>query len=416
MNRPLILLILIMCSSGTTGAAQSLEQYLLRAARENPAIKASYSEFQAALEEVPQVRSLPDPQLTMTAFGSMVETRLGPQEARFSLMQMFPWFGTLEAREEVAAIMAEARFQDFLERRNAILYEVSQRYYELFALEKQLEFQEENLEIVSDLKSLALSQVRAGTGSLADVLQTEIRIDQNRTSLQVLELKRSSIAAALNLLLNRPSETPVIIDGEIDLEAITDTLSPEHNPEVEEMELMAAAYRARKEVARKEGYPSMGIGLDYVIIGERHDMVVDQSGRDAIMPMLSVSLPIFRKKNRAAQRQAGLMAASYLQETEARENELRANWEAAHFDMAEALKLLELYQKQIKNAEEVLQLLTSSYQNAGSRFREILEIRQDLLGYRFSKAAAMADYAEAKARLKYLNGNIFKDYDNKEQE
>ena len=97
MNRPLILLILIMCSSGTTGAAQSLEQYLLRAARENPAIKASYSEFQAALEEVPQVRSLPDPQLTMTAFGSMVETRLGPQEARFSLMQMFPWFGTLEA-------------------------------------------------------------------------------------------------------------------------------------------------------------------------------------------------------------------------------------------------------------------------------------------------------------------------------
>ena len=47
------------------------------------------------------MRSLPDPTFTVSAFGRMIETRVGTQEARFSVMQMFPWFGTLEAKENI---------------------------------------------------------------------------------------------------------------------------------------------------------------------------------------------------------------------------------------------------------------------------------------------------------------------------
>src|SRR5690606_29756698 len=82
--------------------AQTLEDYLQLAAENNPEIKAAYAEFEAALQEAPQVKSLPDPTLTVAAFGNMIEPGMGSIDARFQLMQMFPWFGTLGAREDVA--------------------------------------------------------------------------------------------------------------------------------------------------------------------------------------------------------------------------------------------------------------------------------------------------------------------------
>ena len=36
----------------------------------------------------------------------------------------------------------------------------------------------------------------------------------------------------------------------------------------------------------------MGIGIDYVVVDERTDMDLTDNGRDVIMPMFSVSLPI----------------------------------------------------------------------------------------------------------------------------
>ena len=72
------------------GNSQTLQEYLQLASKENPEIKSAYAKFEAALQKSPQVSSLPDPTLTISAFGKMIETRLGTQEARFSFMQMFP--------------------------------------------------------------------------------------------------------------------------------------------------------------------------------------------------------------------------------------------------------------------------------------------------------------------------------------
>src|SRR5690606_3820876 len=91
-----IILGLFVFGLGNQGVhSQSLDDYLKEAAENNPVLKADYAGFEAALQKAPQVASLPDPTLTVSAFGRMIETRLGAQEARFSLTQMFPWFGTL---------------------------------------------------------------------------------------------------------------------------------------------------------------------------------------------------------------------------------------------------------------------------------------------------------------------------------
>src|SRR5690606_11230463 len=124
---------------GLAGHSQTLEEYLQIATEQNPQVRSSYLQFEASLQRAPQVASLEDPTLTMSAFGTMMETRLGAQMARFTLMQMFPWFGTLQAREDVATLMAEAAFQDYLDQRNQVIYELSSVYAEIYALEKTIQ-------------------------------------------------------------------------------------------------------------------------------------------------------------------------------------------------------------------------------------------------------------------------------------
>lgn len=76
---------------------QTLDDYLVIAAENNPNLKAKYFQYQAALERVPQVGSLPDPQLGFSFFIMPMERYMGNQIGTISLMQMFPWFGTLGA-------------------------------------------------------------------------------------------------------------------------------------------------------------------------------------------------------------------------------------------------------------------------------------------------------------------------------
>lgn len=400
---------------GTGGfvSAQTLEDYLRIAAENNPEIKAAYAEFEAAMQEAPQVKSLPDPMLTMTAFGTMVETRLGPQEARFSVMQMFPWWGTLEARENVATLMAEAKFQSFLNERNELFLEISRQYFALYALEQQLKFQEDDLKILQNYKDLALSRVSAGSGALTDVLQADLMRNESVTGLDLLRLKKESLVVQFNALLNRERTEAVILPEEIEMDlgnALFDT-PVSGNPRLAELERMAASAKAREKLAQKEGLPDVGLGVDYVIVGKRMDMAVEDSGRDAIMPMLSVSLPIFRGKYRAARKQAAFMAESYEQRKAGLENRLSAEMEAAVYEAREAKAMLELYERQVESSEQVLNLLLSSYRNASSNFEEVLRVRQELLKYQLAVAEAEANYLTALARIDYLSGKIY-NYDN----
>lgn len=394
---------------GITTTAQTLDDYLLIAAENNPRVKSAYAEFEAALQEVPQVKSLPDPSLTVSAFGNMVETRLGPQEARFSLMQMFPWFGTLEAKADVAALMAKAKFQAFLEARNELYLQVSEQFFDLYVLQQTLEFQRANLEILQNYKDLALSRVGAGTGALSDVLQADLIRNETETKVEVLVLKKQPIIAGFNALLNRDKFAEVILPEDLLVDSeIPGIDQPDisGNPRLEELENMAASARAQKDVAEKAGMPSFGLGVDYVIIGDRTDMVVEDSGRDAIMPMLSVSLPIFRKKYRAARKQAEYLEESYVARKLAVENQLGVEFEAAVFEIRESRAMLALYEKQVESSKQVLNLLLSGYRNAAADFEEILRVRQELLKYQIAVAEAQADLATAIAKTDYLSGKI----------
>jgi outer membrane protein TolC len=388
---------------------QSINDYYTIAAENNPELKAKYKEFEAAMQKIPQVSSLPDPNLSMGYFISPVETRLGPQNMRFSLTQMFPWFGTLKAQKNAATLMAESKYQAFLNAKNQLYSQVATAYYPLYELLKLKDIEQENIKILESYKNIANAKFENGKGSLVDVLRVDIMIKDAQTNLDILTKKEPALTSWLNSILNRKYNEKIVISKdlqimELPMEYRKDSITT--NPILQELELKKQASEVAIEVARKQGLPKLGLGLDYVLVGKGMNNFPD-SGKDIIMPMVSVSLPIFRKKYNAATKEAKLMQESFSFQKEAYENKLNGTYYKLVFELEKERDLLKLYEGQVLTLSKSLNLLFAYYSNANKDFEEVLRMQQELLKYQKMQLSSTSTFYIKLAELDYLTAKQF---------
>lgn len=390
---------------------QNLDDYLKIAAENNPGLKASYKEFEAALKKVAQARSLPDPTLSFGYFISPVETRLGPQQARFSINQMFPWFGTLKYYGEEADAMAEVSYHAFTDARNNLFYQVKNAYYPMIELEQLIKLEKENIKILETYKALTTSQFANGNGSLVDVLRVDIKLKDASTNLEILKRKRTALQTRFNKLLNRDEGEAIELQQEISFSALPkgyrkDSLLTDH-PSLKGIEMKIKATKSRERVASNQALPKIGVGLDYVIIGKREDMTANDNGKNAFMPMISMSLPIFSGKYKAAEKEAQLMQESYSYQYQEKENQLLSEYEMRSFELEKQEELIHLYELQINLSQQSLELLYTSYSNSGKDFEEFLQMQQNVLNYKKMKIEALVQFELTKAELDYITAKSF---------
>ena len=137
--------------------------YLEIAAKNNPSVQQKFTEYQAALQKVPQVGSLPDPELNVGVFLSPMELVAGKQVADIRLMQMFPWFGVLKNAKDEMSLMAKAKFESFRETKLQVFFDVQRTWNELQKVQQSIVINEKNLEILHSLERLSLVKFKAGS-------------------------------------------------------------------------------------------------------------------------------------------------------------------------------------------------------------------------------------------------------------
>ena len=377
----------------TTVQAQTLDEYFKTAAENNPGLQSKYKEFEAALQKIPQVNSLPDPTFSF----SYNIPKMMSQSAEFSLMQTFPWFGTLKAQGDAAALMAEAQYQSFLDARNQLYYEVSAAYYPLYELKRLRLIEQKNINILESYKSIANSKFKNGLAPMVDVLRVDIMLKEAVTNLSILEKKEKSLLTNFNKLLNRDATEMVTIDSTQTVEFLQEKFIRDsliiNNPMLHALDLKRKASEANEIAAQKQGLPKLGIGLGYALM---------ESGKNIVMPMVSVSIPIFRKKYKAAEKEAQLMQESYSLQKDEVVNSLTSNYEMTWFQIQQQKELIDLYEQQTRQTNQSLNLLFSAYSNSGKDFEEVLRMQQQLLKYEKMKATAEVEYQTALAKLNYI--------------
>jgi len=456
----------------TYSQSDSLLKYLEIAARNNPAVLQKFTEYQIALQKIPQVGSLADPELSLGIFIKPMELVNGRQIADIRLMQMFPWFGVLRNGKDEMSLMANAKFELFRDAKLTVFYDVQATWYELFKIQKGIEISEKNIEILKSIERLTIVQFKSpssvitgaasptagvpngtgqtnGTGSqgmqgmgtsqvksgsaatnqntspmqassmgqssgntgLSDLYRIQIESGDLENNIALLNNRKQTAVALFNSFLNRPPETPVFTDKEIaadslgyTLIAVSDSILA-NNPMLTMLQFEKQSVESRRKMVTAMGFPMVGVGLNYSLIGKDEMSTSSMNGKDMIMPMVTVTLPIYRKKYSAMKTEAELMGISVSQNYQGTVNTLQTEYYRAVQLYHDSKRRVELYNSQYQLASTSLNLMLKSYSTSSSGLTDVLRIRQQALDYELKKIEAVADFNISIAWLRRL-GNI----------
>ena len=397
--------------SADAKAPVTLQDYLRLAALNNAGLKAAFEEWKAAAEQVPQARSLPDPQFTYSYFVREVETRVGPQRNKLGIMQVFPWLGVIEARTDAAAAAAKAARGRYEAKKLSLFYEVKDAFYEYAYLARAVEIARENLELVKHFEEVARTKYIAVTASHPDVIRAQIELAKVEDQLKTLEDFRRPIAARLNAVLNRQSFAmlPWPSRGqfhkvEINRDRILALLRAS-NPELQSLELEVAGAKSRVELAKKKFYPNVGVGVDWIQTDDALMPGARDSGKDPVILMFSMNLPLWRKSYRAAELQAEANMRRARQRKTQTENTIIAHAERAVYDFDDSARKIKLYGDiLIPKAEELLNVSETAYKGGTLDFLSLIDAQRTFLEYELNHERAVTDNLQSLAQLEMLAG------------
>ncbi len=161
-----LLFLLLALGSWVIGFSQektdSLFNYLEIAVKNNPTVLQRFAEYEAALQKVPQVGSLPDPEASLGVFLKPMELVGGNQLADIQLMQMFPWFGVLKNAKDEMSLMAKAKYETFRDAKLQVFYDVQRTWYDLNKIKQNIRVSEKNIDLLRTIERLAVVRFKAG--------------------------------------------------------------------------------------------------------------------------------------------------------------------------------------------------------------------------------------------------------------
>ncbi|MEA5044840.1 MAG: TolC family protein [Petrimonas sp.] len=453
-----LLLILSVPKSVAVAQTETLADYLEIAARNNRGLKADYLDYQASLQKIPQAGAIPDPQLDMGYYLKPMDIIDGSRVADFTLMQMFPWFGTRKAAQTEAGHMAKMTFEKFRESRDNLYLNVYTQWFILGSLQQKLLNNRESRKLLEQLEVLSIRKFSspsastsasslyspstpsaaassgnsgmAGMGGMngsaqsanavpassaggnmqgmnssspgmSDVLRVQLEIAELDNAMESVQSAIKAEKAKFNTLLNRPLEYEVHIPDSLekipfvlDIPSAMEQLSAQ-NPMLGMINEESLAYKAKAKMDEKMGLPMLGVGLQYSLIKKRMDMgipVTDMNGMDMLMPMVSITIPVFRNKYKAQLKESEYRRQASREKYEDTYNMLEAELVRIKHLLDDASRQISLSEKQTGLALTTYNLVVQEFVTGKSDLSNVIQVQRQLLDYRLKRAEAVATY------------------------
>ena len=446
-------------SNAIYSQSDSLVYYFDLAIKNNPSVLQKLNEYHAALQKVPQVGALPDPQLEMGIFLTPMELMSGNQVAEFKIMQMFPWFGVLKHAKDEMALMANAKYELFKDSKLQALYDLKLVWFDLYKVRQSIRISEKSVGLLKTIEQLTLLKFKYGSSNsvggsrslaqssggmgtspttanamnamgggsisssnkssvasspspmggassstgLSDVYQIQIEAGNLENTISTLKNEEQIVLARFNSLINRPLKSAVggagILPTTI-LDSAYLTVSEaviDKSPMLRMLQYEQQSLNARKKMIDKMGYPMVGLGLKYNVINKSDMSSSPMNGSDMIMPMLTMTLPIYRKKYNAMQSEINYSKTASEQNYQAMANNIHTSYYEALQLYSDAHRRMILYENQRQLAEKSLEILIKTFSSSSSGLTDISRTRQQLFDYELKQVEALTDCNKAVA-------------------
>ena len=401
-------------ASDTAGAQLLLGDLYGDVQRANPRVAAARALTRAAEARVPGALRPPDPQLQL-GFMNRELPGLAPMPTlgmtQLQLMQMLPLGGKLALAGRTASALALAtgyRAEDVVWELRS---QTAMAFYDLYATDRALSVARETLRLVQDIAATAQAMYRVGDGRQTDVLRAQVEIARMVEDTLRMQAMRQSMTARLDALLDRgPSadmRTPALpaFPDSIPPRAWMDSVARETRPMIRAGLEEVRAADASSQLARKEIFPDLQVGVQY---GQRGgEMGTERMGS----LMLGASLPIFARSRQFQMRvEAEAMKQMAQADLLAMRAVTRGKIGEAYAALTRARTLARLYRTTVlPQAEATVASALSAYRVGSVDFMTLLDNRMSVNKYRQELSALDAEQGKAWAELEMLIGLVLFD-------
>jgi outer membrane protein TolC len=387
------------------GNAQQLDVLINEALENNPEIQKFELQYKRVSEKVNEVNTVPNTEFGVGYFVSEPETRTGAQRFKVSAKQMLPWFGNISARENYVSSLADVKYEDIVIAKRKLISSVSQSYYKLYANKVKQKVLTENINLLETYETMALSSVEVGKASAVDVLRLQMRQNEMQQLKDVLQQEYLAEQTKFNNLLNRANNIVVnVVDSLVipsnDFELNTENLAL--HPELLKYDKLYQSIEQSELLNQKESSPMIGFGLDYINVEERPNMDFSDNGKDIVMPMVSVSIPIFNKKYKSISKQNELQQMEIKFQKDERLNTLETFLDKAVNGRVSSRISYATQTKNLQQAEDAEDILIKSYETGTIDFNDVLDIQELQLKFQINQIESVKTYYIQSTIINYL--------------
>ena len=367
----------------------------------NASLEAMRQAVLAAVAQMKPAGRLEDPMLSVSAAPRTFRSAIGAS-GDIEVSQALPWWGTLDARRQVARAETEAATHDLDALRLRLADLAREAFSDWAYVHRALQINATNHSVLTELGEVARARYSTGQAPQEDILQADVERSMLKQQRLTWERDQTLAQARMNALLNRAPQAPIPEPRELPAmkslpaEEVLAERALAH-PQLEGLAAQQHAAVVRQRLAEKERYPKFGVSAGY------NNMWSDP----AMRPMLglSFSVPLDQGKYRAtidAARAEARRAASTLQDQRA---SMLADLAAAYASVREAGQSLELYRNElVPLARDTLDVTRAEYESGRGDFLNVLTAEQHRLDAELGLARKQAEYHRALAELDRASG------------
>ena len=263
----------------------------------------------------------------------------------------------------------------------------------------------QNIELLETYETLALTSVEVGKASAVDVMRLQMRQNEMQQRKDVLSQQFLAEQTNLNTLLNRENEVVVTVIDSLMMPSEDFEINSERlalHPELLKYDKLYQSIEQSELLNQKESSPMIGFGLDYISVTERPDMNFSDNGKDIVMPMVSLSIPIFNKRHKSQTQQNEFEQQELTVEKQERRNALENLLSKAITERVSARINYATQIKNLKQAKDAEEILIKSYETGTINFNDVLDIQELQLKFQLNLVESVKMYYVQTAVINYL--------------
>jgi outer membrane protein TolC len=301
--------------------------------------------------------------------------------------------------------MADAEYVEITIAKRKLALSVAQSYYRLYAIKARQRVLDENIKLLETYRRLALKSVEVGKASAVDILRLQIRQNELQQQKEVLEEEFIAEQIGFNNLLNRDTTMTVIVVPEMEIpqeDPFYDNDALTLNPELLKYDKLYESIAQSELLNQRESLPMIGFGVDYLPVTGREDSMFADNGKDVLMPMVTVSIPIFNNRYKSITKQNELRQQEIESQREQRLNVLESAFAKATSQRNQFRIAFTTQAKNLKQTRDAEEILLKNYETGTIDFNDVLDIQELQLKFQMNQIESIQMYYLQSALINYL--------------